>query len=295
MRTLDRRYRNSASVVLLLLVLLTSCKDASVDPVLFGDISGTVRHADTGDAVEGAQVTTSPPTSAVVTGASGTFRFDSVETGNYTITVTKTDFSTGSTTISVVRNRTTQAEILLRREATGRIEGRVVDADTQESLPNVSVTTEPPSGAVVTDGDGMFAFDSIEIGDYRLAFSKSGYHADSVAVSVRENQTAMAAVQLSTIPESAVGALSVEITNWGNREVSNDSMYVWIDYRAENVGNAPIGEYEVYFRIDTGTERFIGEAAGDSLHVSQADIRTFERFIFGNTADDVTVEDTWFR
>jgi hypothetical protein len=279
----------------LLLVTAAGCKDASVDPVLFGEITGTVRYADTGTVVEGAQVTTSPPTNSLVTGDSGTFRFEDVETGNYTITVSKTDYSTSSTTVSVRRNQTTQAEILLRREATGRIEGRVVDADTQEALANVGVTTEPPSGAVVTAEDGTFTFDEIEVGDYRLAFSRSGYRADSVAVSVRENQTATATVQLSQLSDVPVGALSVEITNWGNRSVSDDSVFVWIDYRAVNVGSADIGDYEVYFRIDADGEQFLGEAEGDSLHISQADNRTFERFIFGRTADAVSVEGTWLR
>lgn len=278
----------------LLLVAAAGCKDASVDPVLFGDITGTVRHADTGEAVEGAQVTTSPPTNAIVTDESGAFRFEDVETGNYTITVSKLDFSTSTTTVSVRRNQTTQAEVMLRREAIGRIEGQVQDADTQEALSNVSVTTDPPSGAVVTAGDGSFSFEEMEIGDYKLTFSKSGYRTDSVFVSVRENQTAMATVQLSHIPEAPLGALSVEITNWGNREVSNDSVYVWIDYRAVNVGNAPIGGYEVYFSIDADGEQFIAEAEGDSLYVNQADNRTFERFIFGRTAGNVSVESTWF-
>lgn len=71
---------------------------------------------DTHEALEGASVTTSPPTGAFVTDASGTFQLEEIEAGNYTITANKPGYQKNAVTVSVSDNRTTQAALFLEVE-----------------------------------------------------------------------------------------------------------------------------------------------------------------------------------
>ena len=57
----------------LLLIFFSSCKEDTVQPVLYGSISGVVINDSTASVIEGAGVTTTPPTSAILTGSDGKF------------------------------------------------------------------------------------------------------------------------------------------------------------------------------------------------------------------------------
>jgi hypothetical protein len=104
------------AVLTLLLGIATGCDDETVGPETRGAIQGAVLDATSEEPVANVNITTSPPTRSVLTDDAGTFVLGDVPTGNYTIDAVKEGFNTGSTTINVRADDTTEATILLRRE-----------------------------------------------------------------------------------------------------------------------------------------------------------------------------------
>lgn len=178
----------------------------------------------------------------------------------------------------------------------GGIEGVVLDYETSSPLAGASITTSPPTDAIVSDAQGRFSMNDLAVGNYTIQAKKPGYSSNSVTVSVRENRTTQATVFLELADEDdeeePTPDMSVEITNWWNSS-SNDSAFVNVEYRAQNAGNADIKSYEVYFRIEAGEQSFYHEENGTGLRVGQANLLRFQKYLPTSAADAVVVEDFW--
>ena len=175
----------------------------------------------------------------------------------------------------------------------GNIEGAVFDFETNKALERVSVTTTPPTAAIVTDKDGRFVIEDVEAGNYTIRATHPGYASSSVTVSVRENKTTTATLFLEKQDPNSAAAMSVEIVPWKSRS-SNDSAFVNVEHRLRNVGGVLIPAYEVYFKIDTATQTLYQEAVGEKLAKGQADIGQFEKYTGNEPATSVTVDNYWF-
>jgi TolB protein len=103
-------------LAVLLLIFFSSCKEDTIQPVLYGSISGVVINDSTSLAIGGASITTSPPTSALLTGADGKFSIDDIPVGNYAINAQKAGYKKGSVSISVRENAATQATVFLETD-----------------------------------------------------------------------------------------------------------------------------------------------------------------------------------
>ncbi len=181
-------------------------------------------------------------------------------------------------------------------ELKGSIKGIVKDYDSNKPVANVNITTSPPSSSVVTDSDGSYQLLDIGNGNYTVNASKSGYETNSVTVSVRPGQTTQAVIFLKPdIKSSSAGnyPLDVKIVNWANRVITQDSIYVDVQYKVQNVSDNDIKAYNIYFRIPAGTELFEHEESGTDLNVSQSNIEEFSQYLRGHKADSVTVEGFW--
>ena len=75
----------------------------------------------------------------------------------------------------------------LEVNATGILDGTVMDFTSEVNLSGAVLTTNPPSVSVASDSTGYFIFKTIDIGDYNLIAKKNGYVSESVAVSVQQN------------------------------------------------------------------------------------------------------------
>jgi len=82
-------------------------------------------------------------------------------------------------------------------ETFGSIEGFVLNSETEEPMSNVSVTTTPPTNSILTSTDGTFRFDEIPAGSYSIQVRKAGFQNNSVSVTVREDNTAIANIPLT--------------------------------------------------------------------------------------------------
>jgi len=116
---------------LLVAALLFGCKESTLLPERYGAIDGQVVDFSTGAPLANAAVTTSPPSSALVTDGNGRFRIDPLLVGNYTITVARDGYQTNTATVAVQDGQDTQATILLRAEPE--------DDDTTSAAMDVSV------------------------------------------------------------------------------------------------------------------------------------------------------------
>lgn len=101
--------------------LLLGCDEETVGPSERGDLAGTVLNAETDAPVGQANVTTSPPTQSILSSQDGSFTISDVEAGSYSVTATKSNFSSRSVSVEVREGETTNATILLEPEdgATG--------------------------------------------------------------------------------------------------------------------------------------------------------------------------------
>ncbi len=99
--------------IVLSIIFLSSCKEDTIQPELYGSISGIVMDQDASSAIEGASITTSPPTSAILTGNDGKFSIEDIPVGNYTITAQKSGYKKASVSVNVRENASAQAAIFL--------------------------------------------------------------------------------------------------------------------------------------------------------------------------------------
>jgi hypothetical protein len=177
----------------------------------------------------------------------------------------------------------------------GSIDGRVQDFESDAALSGVNITTSPPTSALVTDSEGRFSLDNVEVGNYTISARKSGYDPNQVTVAVRADETTQATIFLEPGGESSAtdDTIGVSVTNWANRPLQPDSVFVDVEYRVHNVGETDIDAYEVYFRIQTSGDAFYYEAQGDSLAAGQADVASFSKYVRDQSATDVTVDDYW--
>lgn len=82
-------------------------------------------------------------------------------------------------------------------DTAGSIAGSVVDGETNMPLSGVMVSLSPSGESLITGADGTFAFEEIEVQEYVVAFTASGYEKYSRRVSVKPGTTANVNVALS--------------------------------------------------------------------------------------------------
>ena len=120
----------------LLSLLLNACDEDNFEPELFGSISGIVLDAETSAPIEGASITTGPPTNAIVSGSEGMFKLENITIDEYTITAKKTGYKTGSVNISVREDETANATLLLEKNST------------VNTLPNSPIDPKPSNHSI---------------------------------------------------------------------------------------------------------------------------------------------------
>lgn len=103
---------------LVLLGLMVGCGPSVTPPAASpsptaGQIAGHVLDAATGAPINGANVTTDPPTSSVTTGADGTYSIPFASPNRYVVTASKDGFTTADVEIAVTAGKTATADIQL--------------------------------------------------------------------------------------------------------------------------------------------------------------------------------------
>lgn len=154
----------------------------------------------------------------------------------------------------------------------GSINGIVLDAETEEPVAGTSVSTNPPTSAIITDDEGRFEFNEIETGSYSISVKKSGYRTASVSVVVREDRTTDATIFLkpdggnSTTPGKAADP-QPEHQSTGN------AIPVTLSWTMDNNEEVPLVTFDVYlFESSMAAEKKIVSGITDTS-VTVEDLR----------------------
>ena len=110
------RFKNYQFKLLFVIVLLStifSCKEDPINPLAFGEIQGVVTDTE-GIPISNVKVTTSPATEVLITDNDGSFTFENVEIGAYTLRAESEDFVTKLESITVKANQTSQLTFILQ-------------------------------------------------------------------------------------------------------------------------------------------------------------------------------------
>ena len=189
----------------------------------------------------------------------------------------------------------------LEPEEFGDIEGIVIDSETELGIPNVNITTTPPSNSILTDSDGVFTITNIPAGGYTIQARKPGFKNNSVSVAVRAEDVTTARIFLEPdeeeeeTPPAEENIIEAEVTSWFN-SVSGDSSFVEVEYSVSNISEqTDAAEFQVVFEINTSGDTFFFDVEGTDLKQGQRDIGDFRKFIRSESASDVVVSETWFR
>ncbi len=161
-----------------------------------GSASGTITSS--AGALAGATVAVQGPISrTAVSGADGTYRFQTLSVGDYTVTVSKFGYQTFTGAVTVLEGQTAVRDAVLTAAASATITG------------TVSSTAGPAVGATValvgtpvtttTDANGHYSF-TAPTGDYQLTVSSPYQCADAVTQAL--SITADATVDV-TLPQRA--------------------------------------------------------------------------------------------
>lgn len=82
----------------------------------------------------------------------------------------------------------------------GKINGIVYDFNTEERIPNATITLSPSGISVQTDNDGYYQFDRLDIQQYTLLVQKAGYQPNRKSVMIIRGETQQVNFQLTAIP-----------------------------------------------------------------------------------------------
>ncbi len=100
-------------------------------------------------------------------------------------------------------------------EYTGSISGIVTDKATGEPIKNAGVELKPSGKNTVTGSDGQFEFVEIELGEYTLVATKTGYNdGESSKITVSAGQTAHCDIQMEKLPPA------LRVTDDAGNEIS---------------------------------------------------------------------------
>ncbi|MCT4601296.1 MAG: carboxypeptidase-like regulatory domain-containing protein, partial [Marinifilum sp.] len=101
------------SILLGLSIFIISCNESTVEPDLYGSISGMVKASDGNTPMEGVTITTSPGTTSVTTNAEGKFNIGEVLVNDYSVTAAKQDYSSKNISVSVREGQDLVMDIVL--------------------------------------------------------------------------------------------------------------------------------------------------------------------------------------
>lgn len=108
-----------------------------------------------------------------------------------------------------------------RAAGTGTISGRVIDAETRETLPGVNIVIDGTRLGAAADAKGFFIIRDVPVGEYRLHIRMVGYKSKIIRqVEVASDQTTQLDVELEAVPIE-MGAVTV---TRGKREAAGERL-----------------------------------------------------------------------
>lgn len=108
-----KRYRKFGTIVCLACLIAWSAACSDEDTEIYGALYGTVTDSDTGVPVENASVTLAPSSQVKMTNKNGTFRFDNLDSRQYTVSVICHGYQANSRSVNAIAGEDVQVDISL--------------------------------------------------------------------------------------------------------------------------------------------------------------------------------------
>jgi len=91
-----------------------SCQEDTIDPALFGTLTGQVLLESDNSPLAGVTISTTPPSSTVLSDATGKFVFENLKTGTYTVRAEKPDLTSGVESVTIFEDKITDVVIKMK-------------------------------------------------------------------------------------------------------------------------------------------------------------------------------------
>jgi hypothetical protein len=101
---------------LLFIATFISCESDKVDILFYGSINGTVIDSESYLPIQGALITTTPASIAVLTDADGKFTIPKVKEGDVAVNIKRKDYLSNSLTVAIFKNESTLMDFLIFKD-----------------------------------------------------------------------------------------------------------------------------------------------------------------------------------
>ena len=187
----------SACIYCALLLGACSSTNSPTDEGKTGIIAGKVYSTETSEIVPQALITTVPPTASLFSGTDGSFRIDNVVPGAYVVQALKPGYGSGITSVTVLAGKSSTADILATKTATGLgIIAGVVTNEGGLAVGDAIVSTTPATGTVRTSSDGRYQLANVPPGTYLVTATSTDGSTGSISVAVLSDLAAQADIRM---------------------------------------------------------------------------------------------------
>ncbi|MFA0778362.1 MAG: hypothetical protein PVTTEEND_002076 [Candidatus Fervidibacter sp.] len=209
-----------------------------------------------------------PSTYTTTTGGDGTYRIEGLPNATYEVTASAPQHSSVTKTGVVVRpgQETTGVDFQLPGEP-GTINGQVVDAVTNQGIPNALVEVLSGDNVIktaTTDAQGNFTIGEVPVGTYAVRASAPNYKPNTVTgvqvptagtvtvtIALSQAQPGSISGRVTRVDGTPVGGVRVEVVQPATGEVvastTTDAAFTTVgDYQRNYlITNVPLGTYTV--------------------------------------------------
>ncbi len=144
-----------------------------------GVITGTIKDIKNGLLIQDAVCHLNPEGLQKISDATGKYRFDNIDSGSHTITISFSGYDTIFSTCNLSSGATVYLNfglVLLSTGPTpGQVFGRVISESNESPIENVELNLTPGTLKTVSDSLGNYVFNNLSAGEYTLTATKSGY------------------------------------------------------------------------------------------------------------------------
>ena len=169
-------------------ILVVCCMffDCTPESEKLGTIYGTVTDFASGEPISNANVRLNPRGETTLTGSDGTYQFNDVTNGNYSLSLSKNGYMDldDDYVIEIENGNSVRRDLQLSPEVFGDISGEVVDFATGEPVEGAIVTLSPSGMNVYTGSDGLFEFLDLDRRQYTVTVQKAGYITNRKTVTI---------------------------------------------------------------------------------------------------------------
>ena len=102
------------TITLMALALLVGCRENTIEPDLFGSLTGEVIFDESGLPAEGVIISTTPATSSFLTLADGTFEYESIKVGSYSVRAELEGYLTAIESVTISENQSSSIVLKLK-------------------------------------------------------------------------------------------------------------------------------------------------------------------------------------